>query len=162
MMMSQIKKILLIVAGVIVIFVAGIVVLFSITVSHEHATKLLLSQEITKLPIPASCHETSRQYQSGGVDTDSTWSVNYACNISGGAAYNDITNGLTNMGFVLDSNRANSNTAGFATQFTYHNNTYDVFFKFMPLADETAVSPSTLQNTNVDEIQLGISRYVAP
>jgi hypothetical protein len=130
---------------------------------HEAATKKLLSQEISKLPIPAGCTENSRQYQNGGLDTVSSWNIDYSCHATGAQAYNSITTALKSLGYTSTQDYSNNGDYIFYS-FTYTSSSYQVEYSLNDFNGPSypAAQKSELQAAPVNSINLQITRKPTP
>ncbi|MDB5184764.1 MAG: hypothetical protein JWN38_572 [Candidatus Saccharibacteria bacterium] len=67
--------------------------------AHERVLKRNSLLALNKLPVPATCHEVSRDYQAGMPDTQSWWDVQYACDTTFMAARQNLQQSLTARGY---------------------------------------------------------------
>lgn len=152
---ALIKLLLKIFSGLFLITLAlvGVVAVIMIIVSrHEATTKKILSQEISKLPVPPSCSENNRQYQNGDIDAISTWIVEYNCNTVAGSADNYIINNLIRNGYKQND----PNNTDTLYQVEYRNQEFQVRYN-LGNRNLTASSDSSV-STPIDLITLQLSR----
>jgi len=149
-----IKSVVKILAGLILLITLILLAISIVSGRHEAATKKLLSQEITQLPIPAHCSEGDRRYQNGDVDAVSTWTVSYECGTTLEAASNYITSTLTTRGYKKnDPNHLDS-----LYQIDYSNQEFDVSYV---LGSRSASDNNNLSgNAPVGLIILQLTRHI--
>jgi hypothetical protein len=155
-----VKKALKIIAIIFAVPVLIIVILSIRASTNENESKKLISQEITRLPLPPTCSEKSREYTSGSLDTTSTWHVIYSCDAKSGDAYNTITSGLTAKGYksTEDFSIPDSDSVSVFYTFYYASDKYNVEYSFSPGGSVFANNPEALKELPLTDISLHVYR----
>jgi len=127
---------------------------------HEHTTRKVLAQELTRLPIPPGCSEENRQYSGSGGDGVSNWFINYNCQTTGVQAYDFIISHLTQLGYHAGSDYSKGNLNIFYS-FTYSSGRFTADYNFGGLGNTTTFPASQrelLEKSPVTLISLQLTR----
>lgn len=140
-------------ASAFAIVIIGLAFLWIRGAHNENKTKQLLSSEIDRLPIPESCKELKRAYQTGGVDTSSAWFVDYSCaNVTIGSAQNAVTDTLKSQGYSAKDNDSDPAKISFA------NSTFYVDYYFARSLDNSDYQTPYKPESPLQQLSLRIYR----
>lgn len=123
----MLKKIGKFIVYFILALVLLVALLFAIGSKHENDTKKSLANELINLPPPPGCSESGRQYQRGGIDTVSTWIVDYSCNTTVKEAYDFIITNLSERGYQSNKDYLKN---GSSYNFDYSSNSFTADYRF--------------------------------
>ncbi len=158
-MRKAFRIILRILGALIAVLILIILAIALISGKHERTTRKVLEQELTNLLAPPGCIEINREYQSGGIDTVSTWFVKYNCQTTGGQAYETIITNLSKHGYQeqLDYSKKGP---GIFYSFTYSSDKFTAAYNFKPEHNPTLgiEQKGILQSSPVAKISLDLTR----
>jgi hypothetical protein len=139
------KRPLLVVSIITVVLLGGTLALLLLSNAHENTSRQVLAAELGHLPVPAGCQEQSRDYQRGGVDTNSAWHVQYDCTGTSTAAYNEVLTSLRQRNYRM--------SWGSSGMFRCSNGKFEIDYSFYPkpsiagAADSTDATPARVSLT---------------
>lgn len=162
-MLKKISKFVLHFLGILVAFIVLIFLIADLVYNiHENATKKLLANELTNLPVPPTCSEKSRQYYQAGGDGVSNWLVNYSCQTIGQKAYDYIISHLSARGYSekMDFSKGSPNAFNVFYSFTYSSSQFTTDYQFGDINGPTypIAQKALLESAPVSSIQLQLTR----
>ena len=147
--MAKLIRRLLLTTGRLVVVLTVVILSFIVySEMHEAATHRSLAHESTLLPVPPTCIESRTTYQAGGLDTVSTWFVDYRCQTTVGQAADYLTAKLTQQGFTANSDHVRIGELYFTGK------KYDVGYVF-----EDLPSTAVTLDTKLTSIELSVTRH---